>query len=462
MTKTEKIKDLKRQIQSKKDDILEAKKMADRYNSLQLALKLVMNGSYGALANKHFVLFCNGVASTITAHGRDLVQHMDIANEDYWYNQWHLDTELHLELEKYRRILEYINFNDLSIDFIFGDDEEGKGRLMLEKIKTELDIENTQCPKVKPIDPSWVDAITRIKVEKPIKGDTRTGAVVRNVPVSVYIDTDSLFVGYKPGIDSMGWDQDNLQFILKVSELRIQPHFKIKLDEYAAKYGVENKQDFELEQISKSIIFLAKKMYVKNVVWDEGVFSEPETSLQAKGVDLVRSSSPKFTRDKVYDILKYFFQNPNNMNDRELVKMVRNLKELFKLEPIENISMSSSCNNYAAKVIDDQDSLQIVKGAHHAVKAAALHNYLLNNNSDYKTKYSLLKSGNKIKYYYTTSKLNNEFAYSVYPKEIADKYAPIDIDKQFEKTILNIVNRFGSVLGLSPLNPQLTFTLSLF
>jgi len=58
-------------------------------------LKLVLNGSYGAFATSYFILFNNYVAGTITAQGRTLTQTMHKVNEDYWYNQWHLDTELH-------------------------------------------------------------------------------------------------------------------------------------------------------------------------------------------------------------------------------------------------------------------------------------------------------------------------------------------------------------------------------
>ena len=76
----------------------ELKKEIDYYNALQLALKLVLNGSYGALATSYFVLFNNHVAGTITAQGRDLTKTMSDVNQDYWYNQWHLDFELHNRL----------------------------------------------------------------------------------------------------------------------------------------------------------------------------------------------------------------------------------------------------------------------------------------------------------------------------------------------------------------------------
>ena len=85
-------------IDSLKKKASEIKKEIDYYNALQLALKLVLNGSYGAIATSYFILYNNHVAGTITAQGRDLTRTMDKVNEDYWYNQWHLDHELHYKL----------------------------------------------------------------------------------------------------------------------------------------------------------------------------------------------------------------------------------------------------------------------------------------------------------------------------------------------------------------------------
>jgi DNA polymerase elongation subunit (family B) len=406
MTKNEKIKRLKELIEEKKLQLDNLKKQADSYNSMQLALKLILNGSYGAFANKHFVCFCNGVASTITAHGRDLIKIMDRAGNHYFKKKWHLDTDLH-------KIL---------------------GVSDVKQIPAE-----TEC--------------------------------------CVYVDTDSNFFTMKPAMDSCGWEGNPLEFLHLVCKHRLSGYFKDVLELYAKKYKVKNVQDFELEQASKSIIFLEKKMYVKNVVWEDGSPNDAnpewqkkgtyflhESNIQSKGIDLVRTSSPLFARQKVYDVINYFFKNPSTYNDRDLVKIVRELKNEFKIANIEDISMSSSCNNYANMVLNDQTTLKIAKGAHHAVKAAALHNYLLNNNPQFKNKYNLIKSGTRIKYYYTTNQISNEFAYVAgqYPKEIAMLHAPIDYDTQFEKCILSLINRFNNVLGLSKLDSKLTFTLSLF
>jgi hypothetical protein len=94
MNKTE----IKERISELKDKAIMVRREVDYYNALQLSLKLILNGSYGALAAKYFVLFNEYVAGTITAEGRELTQAMDAYNEDYWFNQWHLDKETHRKL----------------------------------------------------------------------------------------------------------------------------------------------------------------------------------------------------------------------------------------------------------------------------------------------------------------------------------------------------------------------------
>ena len=94
MTKEEKL----NKIESLRNKANQLKREVDYYNALQLALKLILNGSYGAFATPYFVLFNQHVAGTITAQGRDLTKTMDAVNERYWYNQWHIDYELHSRL----------------------------------------------------------------------------------------------------------------------------------------------------------------------------------------------------------------------------------------------------------------------------------------------------------------------------------------------------------------------------
>ena len=322
---------------------------------------------------------------------------MNQVNEDYWYNQWHLDTELH----------------------------------------QAMDLKN-----VTPIP--------------------------RNEEVSIYADTDSLFVSFKPAMDHCEWRhlyKDELEFIHALDKHRYAGYFKKCLDEHASTYGVENKQDFELERISESIISIAKKKYIQHIVYEDGIPYDRLTYIFPKGVELVRSSTPLFARDKIVGIVKYLFEHPDTFNIKELLKLVKNLKKEFDLcvpDRIDEICMQSSCSKYEDKVLNDKSKLEFVSGAHFAVKASAYHNYLLHRNKSLQNKHEFIKSGDKIKYYYCkNTSMNDIFAYTrgSYPIEMAPE---IDLDTQFEKCILSPINSIIEPLGMPLITKRLSVVLDIF
>ena len=108
-------------------------------------------------------------------------------------------------------------------------------------------------------------------------------------------------------------------------------------------------------------------------------------------------------------------------------------------------------------------ALEVAKGCPIHVRASAYHNYLLNS-SKYKDKYPLLRSGEKVNYYFVKTKSiadNNVFAYAqgTFPYEYAP---PIDYDMQFTKTILDPINRFIEVMGYNNISPNLFMINALF
>lgn len=388
MTQAEK----KAKIVELESQITEKKRQVDEYNAMQMALKLMINSEYGAMANRYFVMYNPMVANAITAMGREIIVYMAEENEKYWYTQWHLDTELH-------------------------------EKLGLQKAPRKL-IKETE-------------------------------------PVSIYCDTDSLFVSFQPGMISCGWENEPEKFVFGVNENRLSGFFQKSLDAYAARYGVENIQDFELERISESIIFLEKKRYVQNVVYEDGVNYNRLSYIYPKGVELIQSSTPPFVREKLLELMTYILDTKHNLSISELNKKIRDIKNQFKLTDVEDIANTSSLSDYSKWIIDDQSKFEYQSGTPFHVKAAAFHNYLLNQNGTLKNRYNLLKAGNKIKYYYCKDGRNNVFAFSrgMFPREFAP---PVDIDAQFEKTVLNTVNMFTEALGLPLLNSRLTFSHSIF
>jgi DNA polymerase elongation subunit (family B) len=88
------------------------------FKASQLGFKLIINGSYGAFANPHFVCSNSNIANAITAHGRDVIQYMLRKIEHYFYYEWHLDKIAHEKLE-------FTNVKPLDLNPKFETTDEG-------------------------------------------------------------------------------------------------------------------------------------------------------------------------------------------------------------------------------------------------------------------------------------------------------------------------------------------------
>lgn len=281
-----------------------------------------------------------------------------------------------------------------------------------------------------------------------------------NDDLSVYGDTDSQYIRFDAVIQSCEFDYSPLEFILKLNEHRLNGYLKKCFDIYADKSGTPNNQDFELENISRNGIFLGKKKYVLNLSWESpGIYVEDLTKIKPTGVEIAQGGTPPFAREKTKMFLKYIFEHGKNLNMRELIKILRKTKEEFKIQQPEMISTGTQISDYDKYVLGDTKELILALKCPAHVRASGHYNLLLNN-SKLKTKYSLIRSQEKIRWYYAKTKQNdpegkfNVFAHpqGVFPVEFAP---PIDYDAQFNKVILDPINRFIEAMGFNPLTPGL-------
>ena len=446
--KREKIAELKKKIE-------ETQAEYDRAKAMQLALKLVINGTYGAFAHPKFVLSNSHIANAITAMGRDVIQYMLKKIEKYFYKEWHLDIKSHEKLG-----IEYVAEKDGKFFLLnrAGENMHYPHNSFLE-LMSKLNITRSDLKD----DKKELNGYN-ILYRRDIHDFTNVQQIASDCPIIIYGDTDSLYVSLTPVIQSCDYKGDELDFILHLDRVIVKKIFNQYLDEYAAKFGVKNIHDFELETINRSALHIQKKHYINNVAWEDGIFYENLSYFYPKGVEIVKSSTPPFVRENIYEFLRYVFSNPTTINIRKVLMIVKDLKKQFMMADIEDISMTTSCSNYQTKVIDDVTDVVTVKGAHFGVKAAALHNYLLNKNSEYKVKYDNIRGG-RIKYYYCNHPKNNVFAYmrSMHPYEIVDKEGvKIDYDEQFDVTFLSIINRFLEPIGLPTINKRLSVLNSIF
>ncbi len=412
--------------------ISEHDKNFNYFKAVEQGLKLALNSIYGAFGNEFFVCSTPDIAGAITIMGRDLIKYMDHINEEYWYSYWHVDTQLHEKLG--------INTED-----------------------------------VKAIDPSWIHLASKTPYDgEPTQQEIEDGVYQRKTPVTTYSDTDSNFVSFWPAMESCGWTGDPMDFIFTMSRERLEPLFIKKLNGYAKRYHVPNVQKFELENVNESVLFLAKKQYIKHTLWEDGSTYDRLSNLVPKGVPLIQKGTPPFARDKIMEIIKYLFDKHNSYQLKDILKFVKDIKKQFELADIEDLCKSTNCNSYWSKelivdgmridgpgIIDEKETLKFGSKTYYTVKAAGYYNFLLNQNPELKSKYELIRPGTKVKYYYCKSDVNERFAYPIgaFPHEFAPE---LDRDEQFLDTITDQVNRYVKALGLPELNKRLSVIMPLF
>ena len=292
-------------------------------------------------------------------------------------------------------------------------------------------------------------------------GVTTVKRVVK--PLVVYGDTDSNYVTFQEVVDSCDWKGDPKDLILKINEFRLAEYLKTCFEKYSKKWGTQNYQDFEMENLAINGIFLGKKKYVTNLVYSDGLHMEPLSQIKTVGVEMIKGGTPPFVREKLIYLTKFIFAKGRAFDIREFVRELKDMKRDFKIQEPRNISAAIAINNYEKYILNDVSALEVTKGCPIQVRAAAYHNLLLNR-SKYKDKYPLIRSGEKINYYFVKTKSimdNNVFAYAqgTYPYEYAP---PIDHDMQFTKTILDPINRFIEVMGYNTISPNLFLINALF
>jgi len=279
-------------------------------------------------------------------------------------------------------------------------------------------------------------------------------------PVVIYIDTDSCYLSFEEAIVKSNWQGTEKDFILEIYKNRLNAYIKRVLQKYADGYVTENFLDFELESIAKNAIWLAKKKYIQNIVWaDPGNHYDPLTKIKTKGFEIIQSSTPLFARKRLSDAIKLIL-GKDNIELSEIVQFLKEAKKEFKIANIEDICFSLRMNNYEKYIVSDVNTFEFASGCPMTVRSAGYYNFLLNS-SKFKNKYQLIGNAEKLKMYETTDKDCNVFAFKAgsYPYEFAPT---IDYEAQFEKCMIEPLNRVLSATGLKTLDRNLIYSTALF
>jgi DNA polymerase elongation subunit (family B) len=466
MTKEEKLIKIS-QLKNKAEKL---KKEADYQSSTEKALKLILNGNYGALSTPYCILYCLAIGSTITAVGREVIQYMEKCTDKYFRELWFLDKEVHKKL-----CIKDIKKIDNCISVIYMDTDSCF--VSFKPIIDHCNWKNLVYSNLDKINKSFIIIYTKDKIttNNPLCEGVFEFDKELQIPVTDYVIVDGHLMKNKDFeeftknnqiADKLKWNwSDELYFIQAIDYYRIAGYYTECLEEYAAKYGVQSKHDFELERISDSAIWIAKKKYILNNVFDDGVYHEKLSKIYNKGIEIVRRSTPLFARERIMDVINYLFRHPDDYNIKDLLKIVKNLKKEFQMcvpDKMDEISMQSSCNKYDQYVLQDKDKLNFTTKTPASVKASAYYNYLLHKNKGLQSKYEFFKSGARIKYYYCKdTSVNKIFAFmrGSFPVEFAPE---IDVDIQFDKCILSPINTIIKHLNMPEITKRLSVLMDVF
>lgn len=294
----------------------------------------------------------------------------------------------------------------------------------------------------------------------------------RQQEVWIYSDTDSSYVTYGSFFRAMTpeyqkkyeSDDAKIKWILKYNQ-EFQDGLNNEWCEklYGPRHG-KNIHKFELETISKAGIYLKKKKYLKGLVFNKGKFLE-KPKVSGTGIELIKSTTPKLCREILKDLMEslMFDFDDSTQESRENYiyefndKLAKYRKKFYSA-PLEDISQSIGVGDYKKYVLDDKNFLTFAKQCPVSVHAIARFNYLAHkNNQDNKCIYS-----GKIKYYNIAIGQNNT-GYFGYPAGELPEWAP-QMDKltQWQKNVIDPINRFLEVMNIPLVNASNTVQLELF
>lgn len=288
-------------------------------------------------------------------------------------------------------------------------------------------------------------------------------------PSVVYIDTDSCYVQFEEMYESIDWLGEKLpidQFIMQLYNFRVKDYITKCMQKYAEATNTDNFLFFELETIAYSGIWLAKKKYLQNIAWEDKLEVDDRypslKKIKTIGFDTIQSSTPALARKHLTEALKLILsEKPTADLLKKIVEFLKECKKEFQLANIDDVCFNKRTNNIQKYIIDDTKEFQIGLKCPPNVKAAGHYNFLMNQSPKYKNKYKMIGNGEKLKLYHCKTNVCDMFAYQPgsHPYEIAPQ---VDYETQFEKSVIDPINRVLTAVGLHTLNRNLIYSTSLF
>ena len=438
------------------------------YHNIEQAVKKIINSSYGCFGTNTFLLYNKIIAESITTTGKYMTLTLKGAIAKYCREQFHDDTELH-------------------------------DRMGIKVVNNNAPQDCTVYAQTDSVYTSFYDVCCMTNfMGYNVWASEKFLEKGKHYYVSQYKYKDK-----ESAAEALGCDVDDiiekepsgLIFCQMMYEYRMKDFYEQKLEEVAAEYHVDNIESFELESYADAGIWLGKNRYIQNIRWtDPDVYYEPFKKLKATGVELADQKTPKWCKDQLKEFLVWLMST-NNVCQKSINDKIDSMKKAFKTKSVEEISWIISVNVYDNYVLDDKKEIKLKPKSSASTAGAALFNYLLVKNK-MTDRFSKIKSGDKVAFFYAKpvngvmikkgqtdkNKDNKNFdklfddeddengkfedvdvtklifvpsqvETFAYPVGIDRNYFPqvkVDYNMQFEKVMLNAINRFITAIGYKP------------
>ena len=276
-----------------------------------------------------------------------------------------------------------------------------------------------------------------------------------SVDYVIAIDTDSLYVNFKPLVSKLNLPLNKtVDIIDKMCNEQFVPMMAKSYQTLSDNMNsYENKMVMDREVIADVGIWTAKKRYILNVHNSEGVQYE-EPKLKIMGIEAVKSSTPAICRDALKELFKVIVIQ----NEVDVQKAIAQFKEYFYSRPAHEVAFPRGVTHLTkwVAVYQEYGGLSI-KGTPIHVRGTLVYNDAIITNK-LRKKYTLVKNGEKIKFLYLKTPnpvKENVISFPDYLPEELKMSEYIDYPLQFEKTFLDPITPILDAIGWS-IEPKAT------
>ena len=271
----------------------------DFYACKEQAMKLLGNSMYGGSSHVAFYWFNIDLARDITGEARNLTHLMEKHLPEFWDENWSKMDEWHKK---------------------------------------------------------WGFTVDKKKVQDILNSGEHMITVV-------YGDTDSLYISYAKLLSTINEfkgmsEREKLDVIVHINTDFLNNHNKSYMEKYYGDRHVKSIHDFELETVALSGLWLnVKKRYCQILLWKDGKYFDADSlPLKVKGLEMVKSSYPKFDREALKRVVRGILEARDQEDLWAYTNMlVQQEKMKHHQADMDDICAALGVNGYTKYIIAEED-----------------------------------------------------------------------------------------------------------